>query len=82
MDNFTENWLNCKDLWCTFERGNIPHLDNNTNNRSEASWGADKDFLHRHMTMDECIDHLLFLQQSAEDRYTTKVKRVGFSLQS
>ncbi|KAG2820669.1 hypothetical protein PC112_g11689 [Phytophthora cactorum] len=77
MDYFTENWLNCKDLWCTFERGNIPHLDNNANNRLEASWGAAKDLLHRHMAMDECIDHLLFLQQSAEDRYTTKVKRVG-----
>ncbi|GMF48242.1 unnamed protein product [Phytophthora fragariaefolia] len=28
--------------------------------------------------MDECIDHLLFLQQSAEDQYNYKVKRVGF----
>ncbi|KAG3125818.1 hypothetical protein PI126_g22599 [Phytophthora idaei] len=68
MDYFTENWLNCKDLWCTFERGNIPHLDKNTNNRLEASWRAAKDLLHRHMAMDECIDHLLFLQQSAQDR--------------
>ncbi|ETP51427.1 hypothetical protein F442_03438 [Phytophthora nicotianae P10297] len=37
MDYFTENWLNCKDLSCTFKRGNIPHLANNTNNRLEAS---------------------------------------------
>ncbi|ETI53616.1 hypothetical protein L914_03316 [Phytophthora nicotianae] len=28
--------------------------------------------------MDVCIDHILFLQQSAEDQYTAKVKRVGF----
>ncbi|ETK84280.1 hypothetical protein L915_10744, partial [Phytophthora nicotianae] len=21
------NWLSCKDMWCTFMRGNIPHLD-------------------------------------------------------
>ncbi|ETP00499.1 hypothetical protein F441_22098 [Phytophthora nicotianae CJ01A1] len=78
MDYFTENWLNCKDQWCTFKHGNIPHLANNTNNRLEASWGAAKDLLHRHMAMDECIDHLLFLQQTAEDQYTAKVKRVGF----
>ncbi|ETM98404.1 hypothetical protein PPTG_24628 [Phytophthora nicotianae INRA-310] len=28
--------------------------------------------------MDVCIDHILFLQQSAEEQYTAKVKRVGF----
>ncbi|ETI53615.1 hypothetical protein F443_03470, partial [Phytophthora nicotianae P1569] len=37
MDYFTENWLNCKDLSCSFKRGNIPHLANNTNNHLEAS---------------------------------------------
>ncbi|KAG2787554.1 hypothetical protein PC129_g18132 [Phytophthora cactorum] len=30
--------------------------------------------------MDECIDHLLLLQQSTEDQYTVKIKRVGFRL--
>lgn len=78
MDYFEANWLSCKKLWCTFKRGDIPHLDNNTNNRLEASWGAAKEILHRHMAMDECIDHLLFLQQSAEDEYGAKVKRVGY----
>ncbi|GMF43218.1 unnamed protein product [Phytophthora fragariaefolia] len=78
MEYFTENWLPCKDQWCTFERGDIPHLDNNTNNRLEANWGAAKDLLHRNLAMDDCIDHLLFLQQSAKDQYNYKVKRVGF----
>ncbi|KAG3133596.1 hypothetical protein PI124_g19612 [Phytophthora idaei] len=27
--------------------------------------------------MDECIDHLLFLQQSTEEQYIAKIKRVG-----
>ncbi|KUF84745.1 hypothetical protein AM587_10002886 [Phytophthora nicotianae] len=76
MDYFEENWLACKALWCMFKRGDIPHLDNNTNNRLEASWGAAKQILNRHMAMDECID-ILFLQQSAEDGYWTKVSRVG-----
>ncbi|ETP48995.1 hypothetical protein F442_05371 [Phytophthora nicotianae P10297] len=76
MDYFEENWLACKALWCMFKRGDIPHLDNNTNNRLEASWGAAKQILNRHMAMDECID-ILFLQQSAEDGYWTKVRRVG-----
>ncbi|ETP00415.1 hypothetical protein F441_22167, partial [Phytophthora nicotianae CJ01A1] len=53
-------------------RGNIPHLNNNTNNRLEASWGAAKDILDRQMPMDECIDDLLFLQQNAEDKYRIK----------
>ncbi|KAG3144098.1 hypothetical protein PC128_g24464 [Phytophthora cactorum] len=32
------------------------------------------------LAMDECIDHLLLLQQSTEDQYTVKIKRVGFRL--
>lgn len=30
------------------------------------------------MQMDECIDTLLFLQQSAEDQYMTKHLKIGF----
>ncbi|KAE9316944.1 hypothetical protein PR003_g18601 [Phytophthora rubi] len=77
IDYLESNWLECKERWCTFLRGNIPHLDNNTNNRLEASWGAAKDVLTRHMPMDECIETLLFLQQAAEDMYTVKTTRVG-----
>ncbi|KAG3059126.1 hypothetical protein PI124_g23090 [Phytophthora idaei] len=29
------------------------------------------------MEMDACVDHLLFLQQSAEDKFVGKVERVG-----
>ncbi|KAG4224276.1 hypothetical protein PC116_g27270 [Phytophthora cactorum] len=34
------NWLSCKKRWCTFHRGAMPHLDSNTNNRLQASWGS------------------------------------------
>ncbi|ETL83042.1 hypothetical protein L917_16932 [Phytophthora nicotianae] len=77
VDYLSANWLTCKNRWCTFLRGDIPHLDNNTNNRLKASWGAAKDILTRHMPMDECIESLLFLQQSAEDSYTYKRTRIG-----
>ncbi|ETN07702.1 hypothetical protein PPTG_13035 [Phytophthora nicotianae INRA-310] len=30
------------------------------------------------MPMDECNDHLLFLEQIAEDKYRVKARRVGF----
>ncbi|ETP05973.1 hypothetical protein F441_17542 [Phytophthora nicotianae CJ01A1] len=55
----------------------IPHLDYNTNIRLEASWGAAKDILNRHMPMDECIDHLLILQRTAADKHNYKSRRAG-----
>lgn len=78
MAYFERNWLNCKPLWCKYRRGNIPHLDNNTNNRLDASWGQAKSILDRHNSMDECIDTLLFLQQSTEDQFRTKMNKIGF----
>lgn len=41
----------------------------------EASWGAAKDVLSRHVPMDECIETLLFLHQAAEDAYKIKTTR-------
>ncbi|KAG3159631.1 hypothetical protein PC128_g14569 [Phytophthora cactorum] len=71
------NWLSCKERWCTFHRGEMPHLDDNTNSRLEAGWGATKDVLSRHMPMDECIETLLILYQGAEDSYKVETTRVG-----
>ncbi|RLN90505.1 hypothetical protein BBJ28_00014636 [Nothophytophthora sp. Chile5] len=30
---FDANWGECKQQWCSYLRGNVPHLNNNTNNR-------------------------------------------------
>lgn len=79
---FSNNWLSCKRLWATHLHGSIPHLDNNTNNRLEASWGAAKGILRRHMAMDKCISTLLFLQQSSADQYMTMLHKVSFRFNS
>ncbi|ETI29782.1 hypothetical protein F443_23105 [Phytophthora nicotianae P1569] len=46
MEHFKTNWLSCKERWCTFLLGYIPHLDNNTIDKLEASWGAAKAKAH------------------------------------
>lgn len=41
-DNFHKNCLACKDLWATYLRGSIPHLDDNMNNRPRTKMGPAK----------------------------------------
>jgi hypothetical protein len=36
---FTVNWETCKREWVDYHRGNVPHLNNHTNNRIESGWG-------------------------------------------
>ncbi|OWZ19768.1 hypothetical protein PHMEG_0005925 [Phytophthora megakarya] len=59
-------------------KGDDSTLDNNSYNRLEASWDAAKGILDRHMPMNECVDHLLFLQQTAEDLYRIKSHKIRF----
>lgn len=78
LEYFDSNWMSCQALWCKHLRGSIPHLDNHTNNRLEASWGVSKQVLENTMPMDECIQHLLLLQKDAENAYTLQVSQVGY----
>lgn len=36
---FVKNWDARRDLWVLFERQDVAHLGNHTNNRIESSWG-------------------------------------------
>jgi hypothetical protein len=77
MQYFNKNWMKCTELWCRHLRGHTPHLDNNTTNRLEASWGSAKDVLNANLEMDECIEQLWELQKIKEHAYRTRTRKIG-----
>jgi hypothetical protein len=58
-DYFMRNWHLCRDMWASFEREDVPHLGNNTNNRLESAWGKLKNRLSGTLSLDVAIDRLL-----------------------
>ncbi|KAG6947816.1 hypothetical protein JG688_00015380 [Phytophthora aleatoria] len=60
---FHENWPNYREMWSCFDRVDVPHLGNTTNNRLEAAWGHVKDVLKPTITPDACVDTLQFLHE-------------------
>ncbi|OWY93446.1 hypothetical protein PHMEG_00037165 [Phytophthora megakarya] len=71
------NWETCKDEWVDYERNNLPHLSNHTNNRIENGWGKLKQRVDREYTIDELISTVVLLQEWSEDRYLTELKSIG-----
>ncbi|OWZ17478.1 hypothetical protein PHMEG_0008582 [Phytophthora megakarya] len=74
---FMKNWDSMKERWSLYARSEVPHLGNHTNNRLETSWGHIKEILKAEMTLDECVDTLVFLQAAAEMEYAKKMTDVG-----
>ncbi|RLN85310.1 hypothetical protein BBJ28_00021672 [Nothophytophthora sp. Chile5] len=74
---FLNNWDNCKEEWVLHLRSDVPHLQNNTNNRIEAKWGATKQCVKPSFEIDDVISTLITLQQWAEEEYLGEIHRVG-----
>ncbi|ETK93601.1 hypothetical protein L915_03252, partial [Phytophthora nicotianae] len=72
-----DNWDNSQDEWVSYRRGNVVHLDNNTNNRLESKWGKIKQVLEKHFTLDDTISTLIMIQGIAEDEYVSQYHEVG-----
>ena len=54
------NWDNCKVMWASYLRGDVPHLGNNTTNRIESGWfGLKVMGLTDRMELDETLEILL-----------------------
>ncbi|KAG2942027.1 hypothetical protein PC117_g9987 [Phytophthora cactorum] len=54
-------------MWSCFDRVDVPHLGNTTNNRLEAAWGHVKDVLKPTITPDAELHKL-----AKETTYTTR----------
>lgn len=74
---FEEHWEGCKPEWVDYERDNLPHLSNHTNNRIENGWGKLKQKVDREYTIDELISTIVLLQEWSEDRYIQELKGIG-----
>ncbi|ETL46993.1 hypothetical protein L916_03221, partial [Phytophthora nicotianae] len=72
-----DNWDNSQDEWVSYRRGNVVHLDNNTNNRLESKWGKIKQVLEKHFTLDDTISTPIMIQGIAEDEYVSQYHEVG-----
>ncbi|OWY95994.1 hypothetical protein PHMEG_00033855, partial [Phytophthora megakarya] len=75
--SFLNNWDANRREWVLFERGNVPHLRNHTNNRLESKWGKVKQVINKDDFIDDLISTLIFLQEVAEDKYLREYHRVG-----
>ncbi|KAE9053212.1 hypothetical protein PF006_g33626 [Phytophthora fragariae] len=58
-------------------RGGVPHLKNNTNNRLESKWGRIKEVVDGNFTIDQLISMLITLQDYAEELYLAEFHRIG-----
>lgn len=74
---FIDNWDGSRAEWVLYERGNVPHLGNHTNNRLESKWGKIKQVVSKDDSIDELISTLILLQEVAEDDYLREYHRVG-----
>lgn len=74
---FMENWDNSQEKWVSYQRGNVPHLTNNTNNRIESKWGKIKDVINDSFTIDQLLSTLITLQEYAEEQYLAEYHKVG-----
>ncbi|KAG2771012.1 hypothetical protein PC129_g2257 [Phytophthora cactorum] len=74
---FIDNWDGIREQLVLYERGNVAHLGNHTNNRLESKWGKIKQVVRKDDSIDELISTLILLQEVAEDNYICEYHRVG-----
>jgi hypothetical protein len=74
---FLKNWETCVDEWVMFERQNVAHLGNNTNNRIEAKFGQSKRVLAANMDMEQTVRTIFAMQDVCEDQYLKELVSVG-----
>lgn len=73
---FNEHWDNCKDKWVNYERANIRHLGNNTDNQLESAWGKLKPELELSTPLDQAIQTIV-ASQAVKDKEFDMRNRVG-----
>ncbi|OWZ04884.1 hypothetical protein PHMEG_00023139 [Phytophthora megakarya] len=74
-DDFIKNWHDCKEEWVLYERGNVPHLGNLTNNRLDLKWGKLKQLVNKNYSIFQQISALILFQEVAEDEYLHEYHR-------
>ncbi|KAE9268595.1 hypothetical protein PF001_g29591 [Phytophthora fragariae] len=67
----------CDGKWVSYQRSNVPHLGNNTNNRIEAKWAKLKDLIRPSASVYECLATLLGLQGICENEYEVELNKIG-----
>nr|KAE8919455.1 hypothetical protein PF009_g30240 [Phytophthora fragariae] len=67
----------CDGKWVSYQRSNVPHLGNNTNNRIEAKWAKLKDLIRPSAGVYECLATLLGLQGICENEYEVELNKIG-----
>jgi hypothetical protein len=72
MEYFMKNWDSKRAMWAAFERAEIPHLRNNTNNRIESSWRHLKPELDSNMPIDEAVTQIVNCQVEKENEFDAK----------
>ncbi|POM67962.1 Hypothetical protein PHPALM_15936 [Phytophthora palmivora] len=63
--------------WALFERGNVPHLGNHTDNRLESKWGKIKQVVSKDESIGNLISTHILMQEVAEDENLRAYHRVG-----
>ncbi|KAE9274109.1 hypothetical protein PF008_g29679 [Phytophthora fragariae] len=74
---FLKNWDGITEEWVSYQRSNVPHLGNNTNNRIEAKWAKLKDLIRPSAGVYECLATLLGLQGICENEYEVELNKIG-----
>ncbi|KAE9164283.1 hypothetical protein PF005_g30099 [Phytophthora fragariae] len=74
---FLKNWDGITEEWVSYQRSNVPHLGNNTNNRIEAKWAKLKDLIRPSASVYECLATLLGLQGICENEYEVELNKIG-----
>ena len=74
---FEKNWHDCRDMWASYLRGDVPHLGNNTSNRIEKGWGDMKPNLTPKMPLDDTLKEVILCEELRYSQYDLKESDVG-----
>jgi len=67
---FIKNWESCKSMWVTYERDQVAHFNNTTNNRLESHNQKLKDVTTRTSSLSEMFNNvLLFIESTKHETY-------------
>ena len=80
-DYFLKNWDCMTELWCVYQRHDLPHLGNNTNNRLESFHNTIKKQIKPGMKMYELLEVLMAHDAREANEYYAEQNRVGKTVQ-
>ncbi|KAJ0391801.1 hypothetical protein P43SY_000949 [Pythium insidiosum] len=76
IEYFTKNWHERREMWAMFERMDVAHLGNHTNNRIESSWSHIKPGLNPSKPIDEAVQELIDCQSDKENELDAKLQDI------